>query len=135
MRTRPAGLLLAAALLGMGGLTAASAAETTSPQGTLHLSWSAPEVSLQVFTATLTCSPNTSTEAYHDADLACSDIAEAGGDFTALPGRPGLDCSTYRGWKIRTTATGTWNGQPVSYDVLHENICEARKATDQVFVW
>ena len=98
MRTRPAGLLLAAALLGMGGLTAASAA--SSPQGTLHLSWSAPEVSLQVFTATLTCSPNTSTEEYHDADLACSDIAEAGGDFTALPGRPGLDCSTYRGWKI-----------------------------------
>jgi hypothetical protein len=92
-------------------------------------------LSSQVFTATLTCSPNASTQEYHDADRACSDIAEAGGDFTALPGRPGLDCSTYRGWMIRTTATGTWNGQPVNYDVLHENICEVRKATDQVFVW
>src|SRR5215204_6941731 len=98
MRFRLAGLLLAAALLGMGGLNP-SAAQASGPQGTLDLSWSAPEISLQVFTATLTCSPTASTQAYHDAELACSDIAEAGGDFTALPGRPGLDCSTYRGWK------------------------------------
>ena len=132
MRTRLlAGLFLTAAVLGVGATTA----QGSSPEGTLHLSWSAPEVSLQVFTATLTCSPNAGTQEYHDADRACSDIAEAGGDFRALPGRPGLNCATYRGWKIRTTATGTWNGQPVSYDVLHKNICEARKATDQVFVW
>ena len=136
MRTRRAtGLCLAASLLGMGGLSAVSVARTSSPEGTLHLSWSAPEVSLQVFTATLTCSPNASTQDYHDADRACSDIAASGGNLKALPGRPGMNCTTYRGWKIRTTATGTWNGRPVSYDVLHKNICEARKATDQVFVW
>jgi hypothetical protein len=133
MRTRRiAGLFLSASILGLG----ASAAQGNSPQGqTVHLTWSAPEVSLQVFSATLTCSPNTSTQDYHDVDRACADIAAAGGDFRALPGRPGMDCSKYRGWKIRTTATGTWNGRPVSYDVLHANACEWRKATDQVFVW
>ncbi|HEX6024324.1 MAG TPA: SSI family serine proteinase inhibitor [Solirubrobacter sp.] len=126
---------MSASLLGTVGLTTASAAEPAGPVGTLHLTWSAPEVSKQVFSATLTCSPNASSEPYHDADWACADIAAAGGDFRALPGRPGMDCSSYRGWKIRTTATGTWNGRKVNYDVLHANACEFKKATDQVFVW
>ena len=46
-----------------------------------------------------------------------------------------MDCSKSRGRKLRTTATGTWNGRAVSHDVLHANACEARKAVDQVFTW
>jgi len=137
MRSRRAvGLFVTAFLLSMGGLAAPSVAQ----ESTLQLSWSA-KVSLQVFTATLTCSPNASTQDYHDAYRACSDIAQAGGDFKALPGQPGMNCVGYVRWNVpgleefRATATGIWNGQPVSYDIVYKNHCEFRKATGQVFVW
>jgi hypothetical protein len=113
----------------------ASAGPSAEPGASLVLTWSAPDVSRQVFTAHLTCAPDASDQAEHDASAACAQIATAGGDFTALPGFP-VDCSHYQGWRIRTTATGTWSGAPVRYDVLHANICEARKATGAViFVW
>lgn len=55
------------------------------------------------------------------------------GRVEALPGYWFVNCEHYRGWAIRTTATGEWFGQPVSYDKLHANICEARRATGAVF--
>lgn len=64
---------------------------------------------VSVFTTTLTCSPaGGGEEWYLDPELACGDFAAAGGDLSALPGRP-LDCAGARGPAIRFTprAPGT----------------------------
>jgi hypothetical protein len=130
---RALGAFAAAALL---TLTCSSpAAASDSAGATLYLTWSAPTVSSQVSSVTLTCFPTGGGEdLYFDADAACAALTTANGNFAALTGW-WLDCTTYRGWPIRTTATGTWSGRSVNYDVLHANICEARKATGPVFVF
>ena len=117
-------------------LVAPSAASATSePGASLNLNFSAPGVSLQVFTIQLTCHPTGGGDAaYIDADGICSDLTAINGDFNALPGYPFINCANYRGWAIRTWATGHWFGQPVHYDVLHANICEAKKATGRIFL-
>jgi len=134
MRLLKTALAAAVALVAIVG--PASAARADAPGATLYLTWSAPTVSYQVFSVTLTCFPSGGgEEAYFDADLACSAISAAGGDFTALPGWPFVGCTGYSGWAIRTTATGTWLGRSVAYDRTHANICEARRATGWVFLF
>jgi len=129
---RAASVLAVAVLLGL--VLAPSPVRADGPGATLHLTWSAPSVSQQVFTATLTCHPTGGgEESYMDAEAACADLTQAGGNPAALPGWWFVNCTGYQGWAIRTTATGTWFGQPVSYDVLHANVCLARKATGPVF--
>lgn len=125
-----------AALLVLTGTSVAAATATDDePGAVLQLAWSAGG-SNQVFTATLTCSPNTGLDnSYADPDLVCADIAQANGDFNALPGWAFVDCTGYQGWTIRTRATGNWFGTAVNYDVTHANICEARRATGWVFDW
>jgi hypothetical protein len=93
-------------------------------------------VSRQVFAVTLTCFPTGGGEdVYMDAEAACAAVARADGDFEALPGWWFVNCEGYRGWAIRTTATGHWFGQPIAYDELHANICEAKRATGAVFLF
>jgi hypothetical protein len=127
--------VVAAALFALAvQLSAVPAVASAPPGATLNLAWSAPDVSRQVFAVTLTCFPAGGGEdAYMDADAACADLTRAGGDFSALPGSPFISCENYQGWSIRTTATGTWFGHPIHYDVLHANLCHARKATGSVF--
>jgi hypothetical protein len=121
-------MLLAAAV-------ASPAAAADEPGAVLNLSWSAPAASNQVFTTTLTCHPaGGGDEWYLDPVLACGDLTVAGGDFEALPGR-WLSCEGVQGWAIRTTASGHWFGQPVSYDELHANWCEAREKLGWVFIF
>jgi len=127
-------IFVAAAGLVLAGTSVASA--DGEPEAVLHLTWSAPEVSLQVFSATVTCSPDSGLEEqYMDPGPVCAEIAQANGDFDALPGWQFVDCTGYSGWKIRTTATGYAFGKTVNYDKLWPNICEARRGTGWVFDW
>ncbi|WP_203934653.1 SSI family serine proteinase inhibitor [Virgisporangium ochraceum] len=131
MRVARAAATMAAAL-SLTSVVASPATATALPGATLSLSWSAPSVSNQVFTTTLTCSPaGGGEEWYLDPELACGDLAAAGGDFPSLPGRP-LDCAGAGGPAIRFTATGTWDGHPVSYDRVHANWCQARRSLGRV---
>jgi hypothetical protein len=129
-----AGAMVAAALLAFTPTSPVSAADGGSP-ASLTLSWSAPTVSNQVSTATLNCLPASGGGGYMDIEAACADAAAANGDLTALRGWPFVSCAGYRGWPIRTTATGTWLGRSVTYDVVHANVCEARKATGWLFAF
>ncbi|WP_233624856.1 SSI family serine proteinase inhibitor [Actinoplanes sp. ATCC 53533] len=114
---------------------AASASAFAEPGAVLNLSWSAPAASNQVFTTTLTCHPTGGGEEwYMDAEAACGDLTTAGGNFESLPGRL-LNCEGVQGWAIRTTASGHWFGQAVSYDESHANWCEARKKLGWVFIF
>ena len=133
---RVAGTFAAAVLLATAVASPASASTSADePGAVLTLSWSAPAASNQVFTTTLTCHPTGGGEEwYMDAEAACGDLTVAGGDFEALPGRL-LSCEGVQGWAIRTTATGHWFGQPVNYDELHANWCEARKKLGWVFIF
>ena len=132
---RAVSTVAAAVLLASAVASPASATATGGPGAVLHLSWSAPEASNQVFTTTLTCNPaGGGEEWYLDPELACGDLAAAGGDVDALPGRL-LSCGGVRGWAIRTTVTGHWLGQAVSYDEVHANWCEARKKLGWLFTF
>jgi hypothetical protein len=128
MRIRQVASTFAAAALIASAVSApASAATGNEPGATLTLSWQAPQASNQVFTTTLTCAPDAGGEDWYlDPVAACTDLRAGDGDFHALPGRL-LSCAGVSGWAIRTTATGHWHGQPVSYDETHANWCEARR--------
>jgi hypothetical protein len=129
---RAVGAFAAVALLTLSVSSQARAAQ--APGATLHLAWSAG-VSQQVYTATITCSPNGGgEEAYMDVDAVCAHIAAANGNFEALAGY-GNNCEHYRGWTIQTMATGNWFGRTVNYTERHSNMCEARKATGPVFAF
>ena len=135
MRLLKTALALAVAAVAV-VVPAASAQATATPGGSLHLSWSAPGWSNQVFSVWLNCFPTGGgDESYMDADLACTDIDSAGGDLEALPGWWFVSCGSYQGPAIRTTATGTWFGETVSYDETHANMCETRRATGWVFLF
>ncbi|GLI03479.1 SSI family serine proteinase inhibitor [Phytohabitans aurantiacus] len=124
-----------AAAMFLAAAVASPAAAADEPGAVLDLSWSAPAASNQVFTTTLTCHPaGGGEEWYLDPVLACGDLTAAGGDFEALPGRL-LSCEGVQGAAIRTTASGHWFGQPVSYDELHANWCEVRKKLGWVFIF
>lgn len=126
--------VLVLATIALLGLTAGSPASATEPApgATLHLSWSAG-TSLQVYSMTLTCSPNGGgDETYSDVDRQCGELMAVNGNFAAL-GHPGQQCANYQGWTIRTMATGVWFGQPVHHDVVHANMCVARMDTGLVF--
>jgi hypothetical protein len=136
MRVRRAVSMFAAAVL-LASVVASPASATSGdgPGAVLTLSWSAPGASNQVFTTTLICHPDAGgDEWYLDPVLACGDLTAASGDVDALPGRR-LSCAGLRGWAIRTTVTGQWFGQPVSYDELHANWCEARRKLGWVFTF
>jgi len=92
-------------------------------------------MSSQVFTTRLTCHPaGGGDEWYLDPDLACGDLAAAGGSFAALPGRR-LSCEQVPRRPVQFTATGHWFGQPVRYEEVHTNWCEARKKLGWVAIF
>jgi hypothetical protein len=124
---RAAGTFAAAAVLAAAVASPASADAAGGPGAVLTLSWSSPSMSSQVFTTRLACQPaGGGDEWYLDPDLACGDLAVAGGNFEALPGR-GLSCERVPSRPVQFTATGHWFGQPVRYEEVHANWCEARK--------
>lgn len=80
---------------------------------------------------TLTCNPDGGD--HPNADAACAEIEAVDGDFSALPGEPGLLC-TYVYDPVTVTATGSWRGQEVNYQQTFPNTCELIRETGSVFV-
>ncbi|GGU79712.1 SSI family serine proteinase inhibitor [Lentzea flava] len=79
----------------------------------------------------LTCNPDGGD--HPAADAACAEIEAARGDFTALPGEPGMLC-TYLYDPVTVSATGRWMGQEVNYQETFPNTCELIRETGSVFV-
>jgi hypothetical protein len=132
---RAAGTFVAVAVLASAVAAPAAASTSGGPGAVLTLSWSASSAPNQVFTTTLTCHPaGGGEEWYLDPVLACDDLTAAGGNFEALPGRA-LSCVGVPSRAIRTSASGRWFGQPVRYEAVHANWCEARKKLGWVFTF
>jgi hypothetical protein len=83
-----------------------------------------------VESARLTCDP---AAGEHDrAPAACSEIADAGGDFTQLNGtEPRLCTFDYR--PVTVAAFGSWRGEPVQYVEEFPNRCVMEQETGAVF--
>jgi hypothetical protein len=115
----------AAALL---AATFTTPAHASPPGAVITLSWTAPHLSNQWSTTTITCDPAAGGEDWYlDPERACADLTAADGDFHALPGRLLTCTGAARNPAIRTTATGVWHGRTVSYDETHADWCHARR--------
>src|SRR5882757_5431821 len=134
---RTARKLAVVALLAAAFSTPVAVAQASDePGAALELTWITPQVNNQTYTTHITCFPSGGgDEFYLDPEVSCALIAQANGNFAALPGYPFLDCKTWPGTPVRTIATGRWLGQPVRYDVVHPSFCEAKKALGPVYGW
>jgi hypothetical protein len=64
---------------------------------------------------------------------ACTALSAAGGDFDALPGRPGVCRDPYA--PVTVTARGEFRGHPVDWRKKFANRCILRAATGPVFAF
>ncbi|MFE5096436.1 SSI family serine proteinase inhibitor [Streptomyces sp. NPDC056638] len=78
----------------------------------------------------LFCPP--APDAHHPhAAAACAAIDRAEGDLDALPGSPRLCIEGYD--PVTATATGTWDGRPVSWQRTFPDACVMDAVTGPVF--
>lgn len=80
---------------------------------------------------TLTCDPVGGTHPF--AGQACRDLDRAGGDFTRLPGNPGIPGCTREYDPVTVTARGHWNGRPVKFRWTYGNDCMRNFESGPVF--
>ncbi|MFE7395370.1 SSI family serine proteinase inhibitor [Streptomyces sp. NPDC057557] len=130
MRLRAA--VAAAALLALTVAVPAAAAESDAPvpDRGLLLTVSGSE-DTWIRGVALFCPPAPDAHHPHAAD-ACAAIDRAEGDLDALPGSPRL-CIVEGYDPVTATATGTWDGRPVSWQRTFPDACVMDAVTGPVF--
>ena len=114
--------LLAAPLIGTGTASAAA------PETDLVLAVHQEETGVE--TTRLTCDP--AAGEHRLAQVACSEIEAAGGDFTQLAGTEPQVCTfDYR--PVTAIAFGSYRGEPVRYVQEFPNRCVMEQETGTVF--
>jgi Subtilisin inhibitor-like len=78
----------------------------------------------------LRCDPTAGN--HPKADEACTAIAAAGGDISAVQPRVGIMC-TAQYQPVTATARGFWHGRPVRYRHTFSNACHMHTTTAVVF--
>ncbi|MFC9618595.1 SSI family serine proteinase inhibitor [Streptomyces sp. NPDC056930] len=129
MRLRAA--VAAAALLALTVAVPAAAAESNAPvpDRGLLLTVSGSE-DTWIRGVALFCPP--APDAHHShAAAACAAIDRAEGDLDALPSSPRLCIEGYD--PVTATATGTWDGRPVSWQRTFPDACVMDAVTGPVF--
>ncbi|WP_431780456.1 subtilase-type protease inhibitor [Streptomyces chumphonensis] len=81
---------------------------------------------------TLSCAPDAGT--HPDAASACTQLAAANGDFTALPTNPDRFCPMVYD-PVVVTAEGVWKGQRVSFERTYGNTCVLSAEDHTVFAF
>ncbi|QUQ68777.1 SSI family serine proteinase inhibitor [Kutzneria sp. CA-103260] len=81
----------------------------------------------------LLCDPVGGDHPYGDA--ACHDLSVASSDFDHLPGDPNGVCATgSRHYDpVTVSATGIWEGTPITFEKTYDNPCKLRLHTGPVF--
>lgn len=115
---------IAACLLGLSSLTA-------PPQPASSLELSLHETSGRVVTASLTCEPTGGTHLHRDT--ACATLARVHGDLAKIKPRQQKCTMIYS--PVDVTATGTWQGKPVTFRATYPNKCAADSQSDGVFAF
>ncbi|MET8690348.1 SSI family serine proteinase inhibitor [Streptomyces sp. NPDC004732] len=130
MRSLP---VAAAALIALGGLTPAHAADPAptpkDPKGGLFLTVSGAD-NTWIRGVLLRCAPEPSG-AHPQAAKACEAIAQAGGDFNALPDDPHACTKEFD--PVTATVTGSYEGRAISWHKTYPNACTMDADTGYVF--
>lgn len=105
---RPAGILTTTAALVVATILAAPAASAQTESLTLRIG---PLYGGAAKSVTLTCDPVGGT--HPDATAACKDLTAAGGYIPNIP--PALGACPEYWMPVIASASGTWDGRPVSY--------------------
>ncbi|WAL93460.1 SSI family serine proteinase inhibitor [Streptomyces sp. Je 1-369] len=129
MRSFP--LAAAAALVALGGLAPAQAAETAAPatKRGLFLTVSGAE-NTWTRGVLLRCVPEPAG-AHPQAARACEAVAAAGGDFDGLPDDPHACTKEFD--PVTATATGSYKGKAVKWHKTYPNACALDADTGHVF--
>jgi hypothetical protein len=109
--------------LGLFGLAGAPAASADTPVGQLTLSITQLDMYGQpvgTTTVTLTCEPTGGD--HPDAAAACADLIAADGDIYSIP--PVSDSNCKAPSSVEFDASGTWNGEPVTYGAKSPSRCD-----------
>jgi len=130
---RPRAVLATAALLALAAGTSAAAAPSGNPvpDGALFLTVSGNDHTPPRGVGLL-CPPAPDARHPHAA-AACADLAAAGGDLDALPGDPHPCPLVYD--PVTATATGRWDGHPVTWRRTFPNACHLEAGTGPVFAF
>ncbi|MFK4069722.1 SSI family serine proteinase inhibitor [Streptomyces sp. NPDC029674] len=122
--------LAAAALLSLGAIAPAQAADTApAPKRGLFLSVSGAE-NAWIRGVLLHCEPGP-RGAHPQADRACAAIARARGDFDALPDDPHACTKEYE--PVLVNVTGSYKGRKVAWRKTYPNACALDADTGYVF--
>jgi hypothetical protein len=78
---------------------------------------------------TLTCAPEGGT--HPTAKDACAALAAAGGDIGKVA--PGQEMCPHLVRPVTATATGSYQGHPLSWSKTFNNTCEMQRATHPIF--
>ncbi|MFD3652426.1 SSI family serine proteinase inhibitor [Streptomyces sp. NPDC058620] len=133
---------VAAVLLGIGLAGTAHASSTPAPAPADATSGAPVAVEESELTLAVSGSQGTWTRAvvltcpaadpgHPEPTAACAELAEAGGDFDALPGDRHQCTKEYD--PVTAEASGTYQGRPVSWSRTYPNACVLDSATGTVF--
>ncbi len=79
---------------------------------------------------TLHCDPASGT--HPDPESACQVLSDAGGDFTKIPGQPGMLCPNIDD-PVTAIASGDYQGGQVMFRHTYPNRCDLARHTAHVF--
>ncbi|MGH3671103.1 MAG: SSI family serine proteinase inhibitor [Pseudonocardiaceae bacterium] len=79
---------------------------------------------------TLRCDPPSGTHPLPEA--ACRVLGEADGDFTKIPGQPGMMCPDIYD-PVTVVASGDFQGRSVTFQHTYPNRCDLARSTAPVF--
>ncbi|GAA4619923.1 SSI family serine proteinase inhibitor [Saccharopolyspora hordei] len=125
--------LTAAALTGAALVPALANAEPAAEANgsTLHLTVSTQNRDEAPRTVVLNCHPSGGSHPH--ADAACQTLDAVNGDLNLLS--EGQAMCTLQYQPVTYTASGTWQGRPVSFEKTYSNECVAEASTGKVFAF
>ncbi len=123
----PLPLLLAAFAAALPFLPVDEITPPPGPSSTIVLTTSSEAEGVR--SVSLHCEPSGGTHPL--ARAACDDLLRSGGDVQAVQDSDSLCTFDYR--PVHVTATGSWRGEPRSFDHVYPNACAMRVDTGAVF--
>ena len=127
MRSRVTVTLVSGAVLAAVALAAGVPSASAAPETFLVLGAQAHGGGKFV---TLRCEPPSGTHPLPEA--ACRVLGDAGGDFTKIPGQPGMVCPNIYD-PVTAVASGDYQGRQVMFQHTYPNGCDLARHTAPVF--